>query len=79
MDAVLALFVFVVLIALVWFAVMRRLNDDGIPVRATWEEDGEIRTWSAERERQQEGHGATENRLDRAKDRNVAQTWGPGL
>jgi hypothetical protein len=79
MDAVLALVVFVVLISLVWLAVMRRLNDDGIPVRATLEEDGEIRKWSAERERQQEVHGATETRLGRAKDRNVAQTWGPGL
>jgi hypothetical protein len=78
-DAVLALVVFVVLISLVWLAVMRRLNDDGIPVRATLEEDGEIRKWSAERERRQEDHVATDTRLGRAKDRNVAQTWGPGL
>ena len=74
-----ALVVFVVLIALLWLAVMRWLKDDGIPVRATLEEDGAIRKWSAERERGQEEHVATGKGLDRAKDRNVAQTWGPGL
>ena len=74
-----ALVVFVVLIALVWLAVMRSLNNEGIPVRAALEEDGAIREWSAQQDREQEVHAATEKRLGRAKDRNVAQTWDPEL
>ncbi len=74
-----ALVVFVVVIALVWLAVMRLLNDDGTPVRAALEEDGSIRKWSAQRDRQQGEHVATDQRLGEAKDRNVGQTWGPGL
>jgi len=76
---VVALLVFVVLIALVWLVVMRWLNDDGIPVRATLGEDGAAREWSAERDREQAGQVATDTGLNRAKDRNVAQTWDPGL
>jgi hypothetical protein len=74
-----ALVVFVVVIALVWLAVMRLLNDDGTPVRAALEEDGSIRKWSAQRDREQGVHVATDKRLGEAKDRNVGQTWGPGL
>jgi hypothetical protein len=74
-----ALVVLVVLIALVWLAVMRSLKDDGIPVRASLEEDGAIREWSAQQDREQEEHVATGQRLGQAKDRNVAQTWDPEL
>jgi hypothetical protein len=74
-----ALVVLVVLIALVWVAVMRSLRDDGIPVRATLEEDGAIRKLSAQRDPGQEEHLATGQRLGQAKDRNVAQTWDPEL
>lgn len=74
-----ALVVFVALIALVWLVVMRLLNDDGAPVRATLEEDASIRKWSAQRDRGQGEHVPTGKRLGQAKDRNVGQTWGPGL
>jgi hypothetical protein len=76
---IVALVLFVVLIGLVWLAVMRLLNDDGAPVRATLEEDASIRKWSAQRDREQGEHVATDKRLGQAKDRNVGQTWGPGL
>lgn len=74
-----ALVVFVVLIALVWWAVMRRLKDDGVPVRASLEEDGSVRKWSAEQEREHVTKPPPDGGLERAKDRNAAQTWGPGL
>jgi hypothetical protein len=74
------LVVLVVLIALVWWVVMRSLRDDGIPVRASLEEDGAIRKWSAEQDREQGEPLAIGNgRLGRARDRNVAQTWDPEL
>jgi hypothetical protein len=74
-----ALVVLVVLIALVWLAVMRSLRDDGMPVRATLEEDGAIPKRSAQRDREQEEHVATGRPLGRAKARHVAQTWDPEL
>ena len=76
---VVAVVVLVVLLALLWLAVMRWLKNDGVPVRASLEEDGSIRAWSAEREREQVSDAAPGKGLDRAKDRNVGQTWGPGL
>jgi hypothetical protein len=76
---VVAVVVLVVLLALLWLVVMRWLEDDGIPVRASLEEDGSIRAWSAERVREQVSRVAPGKGLDRAKDRNLGQTWGPGL
>ncbi len=76
---IVALVVFVVLLALVWWAVMRRLRADGVPVRASLEEDGSVRTWSAEQEREHVTEPSQAGGLERAKDRNAAQTWGPGL
>jgi hypothetical protein len=72
-----ALVVLVALIALAWLVVMRRLKDDGLPVRTSLEEDETVREWPAEREPEQEyapGRG-----LERSKDRDVARTWDPGL
>jgi hypothetical protein len=71
--------VLVVLVALVWLVVMRWLRDDGVPVRASLEEDGSTRKWSAERGRRPAGGATSDGGVDRAKDCNVAQTWGPGL
>jgi hypothetical protein len=67
--------VFVVLIALAWLVVMRWLNHDGFPVRESLEEDGSVRRASPEREQ----YAAGDRGLGRAKDRNVAETWDPGL
>ena len=74
-----ALLALIVVIALLWLVGMRLLRDDGVPVRAALEEDGSIRKWSAEHEREHVALAARDAGLDRAKDRNVAQTWGPGL
>jgi hypothetical protein len=71
--------VLVALLALLWLVVMRWLKDDGSPVRVSLEEDGSVRKGSAEREREQVSHAAPGRGLDQAKDRNVGQTWGPGL
>lgn len=76
---IVAVLVLIALLGLLWLVVMRWLRDDGVPVRASLDEDGSIRAWSADREREQMGHAAPGGGLDRAKDRNVAQTWGPGL
>lgn len=76
---IVAVVVLVMVIGLLWLVVTRWLKDDGIPVRASLEEDGSIREWSAEQEREQVSHAAPGKRLDEAKDRNVGQTWGPGL
>jgi hypothetical protein len=76
---IVAVLVLVALIALLWLVAMRWLRDDGVPVRASLDADGSIRAWSAEQEREQVSHPAPGGGLDRAKDRNVAQTWGPGL
>jgi hypothetical protein len=76
---IVALVAFVVLLGLGWLAVMRWLDDDGVPVRATLEEDGSSRKWSAEREREQVTRPSPDGGLNLAKDRHVGQTWGPGL
>jgi hypothetical protein len=74
-----ALVVLIVVIALLWLVVGRWLRDGGVSVRAALEEDASIGKWSAEHERGEGTAAAQDARLDRAKDRNVAQTWGPGL
>jgi hypothetical protein len=60
---IVALLVFLVLVALAWWVVMRWLNNDGFPVRASLDEGG----------------SAPPGGLGQAKDRNVAQTWDPEL
>jgi len=69
---ILALLVLVVLVALVWLVVLRRLKDDGFPVRASLAERGSV-------PRDPEEHAAAHKGLDQAKDRDAAQTWDPGL
>jgi hypothetical protein len=61
--AFVALAVFVVLIALAWWVVMRLLRDDGYPVRAALGEDSSVPPTG----------------LGPSKARNVGQTWDPEL
>jgi hypothetical protein len=58
-----ALLVFLVLVALAWWAVMRLLKDDGFPVRASLDKGGSVSPVG----------------LGPAKDRNAGQTWDPEL
>jgi hypothetical protein len=51
--------VFIVLVALGWWVVMRWLNNDGFPVRRSLDQ----------------GRSVQPDGLGQAKDRNVAQTW----
>jgi hypothetical protein len=67
--------VFLVLLALAWLLVKRRLDDDGFPVRTSLEEDGSVPPAS----RGRESYAAGDKGLGQAKDRNVGQSWDPGL
>jgi hypothetical protein len=83
MIAVGALVVVVVLIALAWFLVIRRLNEGNFETGASFHppfrkdadrEEAPARAWTAGRQLERE-EPAPSKGLDQAKDRNVGRSW----
>jgi hypothetical protein len=73
-----ALVVFVALIALAWFLVLRRLDGGNFEVGRpeSVDEQGAVHAWSAERQLEREEHAGSGQAVEESKDRNAARAWG---
>ena len=68
--------VFVALIALAWFLVLRRLDGGNALGPEAEDEQGAVHAWSAERQLEREEHAGAGNAVEQSKDRNAARAWG---
>jgi hypothetical protein len=87
-----ALAVFVALIALAWFVVLRRMDEGNfeagrrlhppwiprkaLPVGGDLADERADRAWSESRQLAREDHAGARKGMEDAKDRNVGRSWG---
>lgn len=80
-----ALVAVIVVIALTWFLVIRRLDEGNFETGASFHppfrksadsEQAPAQAWAAERQLEREEPAPPNKRLDQGKDRNVGRSWG---
>jgi hypothetical protein len=73
-----ALVALVLVIALTWFLILRRLDEGNFEVGRSLHPDDQanVRPWSAARRREREEHATTSARSDHAKGRSISRSWG---